>query len=66
MPFFTRQPWFTSLLRILVSDSLTLPTSEKALYYPYRRKTIPEMPDVKLLTSHVSGNHSKIKAYQKR
>ena len=42
----------------------TLPTSKKALYFPYRRKTKPEMPDIKLLACHVSGSHSKIKAYQ--
>ena len=46
-PFITTQPWFTRLLRILVSDPVTLPTSKKALYFPYRRKTISEMPDVK-------------------
>ena len=65
VPLFTTQPWFTRLLRISVSDPLTLPTSKKAFYFPYRKKTIPEMPDVKLLACHVSGNHSKIKAYQK-
>ena len=65
VPLFTTQPWFTRILRILVSDPLTLPTSKKALYFPYRKKTIPEMPDMKLLACHVSGNHSKIKAYQK-
>ena len=63
VPLFTTQPWFTRLLRILVSDPLTLPTSKKALYFPYRRKNIPEMLDIKLLACHVSGNHSKIKAY---
>ena len=65
VPLFTTQPWLIRLLRILVSDPFTLPTSKKALYFPYRRKTIPEMPDVKTLVCHVSGNHSKIKAYQK-
>ena len=65
VPLFTKQPWFTRLLRILVSEPLTLPTSKKTSYYPYRRKNIPEMPDVKLLACHVSGNYSKIKAYQK-
>ena len=63
VPLFTTQPWFTRLLKILVSDPLTLPTSKKALYFPYRRKTILEMLDVKLLACHVSGNTSKIKAY---
>ena len=65
MPLFVTQSWFTRLLRILVSDPLTLPSNIKTLYFSYRRKTIPEMPDVKLLNYHVSGNHSKIKAYQK-
>ena len=65
VPLFITQPWFTRLLRILVSDPLTLRTSKKALYFLCLRKTIPEMPDVKLLACHVSGNHSKIKAYQK-
>ena len=62
---FTTQPWFTRFLIILVSDPNTLPTSKKTLYFSYRRKTIPEMPDVKLLACYISGNHSKIKAYQK-
>ena len=65
VPLFTTQPWFTRLLGILVSDPLTLPTSEKALYFPYRKKNIPGMPDIKLLACNVSGNHSKIKAYQR-
>ena len=64
LPLFTTQPWFIRLLRILVRDPFTLPTSKKALYFPYRRKTKPEMPDIKLLACHTSGNHSKIKAYQ--
>ena len=64
VPLFTTQPWFIRLLRILVRDPFTLPTSKKALYFPYRRKTKPEMPDIKLLACHTSGNHSKIKAYQ--
>ena len=64
VPLFTTHPWFTRLLETLVSDPFTQPTSKKALYFPYRRKTIPEMPDVKLLACHVSGNTSKIKAYQ--
>ena len=64
-PLFTTQPWFTRLLRILVSDPLALPTTKNALYFPYRRKTIPEIPDVKLLACHVSGNRSKIEAYRK-
>ena len=62
---FTTQPWFTRFLRILVSDPRTLPTSKKALYFSYRRETIPKMPDIKLLACHVYGNHSKTKAYQK-
>ena len=65
VPLFTTQPWFTRILRILVSDPLTLPTSKKALYFPYRRKTIPEISDIKLLACHGSRNCSKIKAYQK-
>ena len=62
---FTTQPWFTRPLRILVSDPLTLTTSKKALHFSYRRKNISEIPDRKLLVCHVSGNHYKIKAYQK-
>ena len=40
VPLLTTQPWFTKLLRILVSDLTTLLTSKKALCFPYRRKTI--------------------------
>ena len=65
LPLFTTQPWFIRLLRILVSGPLTLPTSKKALHVPCRRKTIPEIADIKLLAYHLSGNHSKIRAYQK-
>ena len=61
LPLFTTQLWFIRLLRILVSGPLTLPTSKKALYFPYRRKIIPKIPDIKLLAYHVSGNHSKKK-----
>ena len=57
---FTTQPCLTRLFRILISDSVILPTNEKALV-PYKRKTIPEMSNAKLLGCHVSGNHSKIK-----
>ena len=41
VPLLTTQPWFTRILTIIVSDPLTLPTSKKALYFPYRRKPIP-------------------------
>ena len=53
VPLFTKQPWFTRFLRILVSDPRTLPTSKKALYISYRRETIPKMPDIKRLACHV-------------
>ena len=49
VPLFTTQAWFTRLTRILVSDPLLFPPSKKALYFPYMKKIIPEIPNVKLL-----------------
>ena len=57
-PFYTTQACFKRLTRILVWDPLPLPINKKALYFPYRRKTIPQIANVKLC--HVSGNNTTI------
>ena len=34
VPLFTKQPWFTRLLRILTNEPLLLPKSHTCLYFP--------------------------------
>ena len=45
VPLFTTQPWFTRLLRILTSEPLLLPKSHTCLYFPYRLRNPPNIPN---------------------
>ena len=60
----TTQSWFTQLLRLLIHEPLLLPKSSTSLYFAYRRKIMPTLPNVALIACLVSGNCTKIKAFQ--
>ena len=64
VPLFTTQSWFTRLLRLLIHEPLLLPKSNTSLYFPYRRKIMPTLPNVALIACLVSGNCTKTKAFQ--
>ena len=64
VPLFTTQSWFTRLLRLLIHEPLLLPKSNTYLYFPYRRKIMPTLPNVALIACLVSGNCTKTKAFQ--
>ena len=49
IPHFTTQPWFSRILRILIEGPLLLPKINMSLYFPYRRKEPPIMPNVTLI-----------------
>ena len=63
-PLFTTQSWFTRLLRILIHEPLLPPESNTSLCFPYRRKIMPTLPNVALITCLVSGNCTKTKTFQ--
>ena len=63
VPLFTTQPWFTRLLRILISEPLLLPKSQNCLYFPYRTKKQPNLPKFQLIACHVSGKSTKTKEF---
>ena len=62
IPHFTSQPWFSSLLRILIEDLLSLSKTNMSLYFTYRRKEPSTMLNVTLM----SGNPILQKEYQKK
>ena len=56
VPIFVNQSWFTSLLTLLIKESLWLPSSDISLTFPYRRKSIPCLPKTRLMACYVSGD----------
>ena len=66
VPAFTTQPWFPRLLRLLIKPPVKLPNSRDSLYFPFRRKEQPQLPNMKLMACLVSGDSMKTKAFQDR
>ena len=66
VPAFTTQPWFPRLLRLLIKPPVKLPNSRDSLYFPFRRKEQPQLPNMKLMACLVSGDHMKTKVFQQR
>ena len=66
VPAFTTQIWFTRLLRLLTKPPVKLPNSRDSLYFPFRRKEQPQLPNMKLMTCLVSGDSMKTKVFQQR
>ena len=66
VPAFTTQPWFPRLLRLLIKPPVKLPNSRGSLYFPFRRKEQPQLPNMKLMACLVSGDHMKSKVFQQR
>ena len=64
VPAFTTQPWFPRLLRLLIRPPVKLPNSRDSLYFPFRRKEQPQLPNMKCM--HVSGDHMETKVFQQR
>ena len=52
---FTTHLWFTRLLRILTSEPLLLTKFHTCLYFPYRLRNPPNIPNFRLTACHVSG-----------
>ena len=55
------------LLRILTSEPLLLPKSLTCLYFPYRLKNAPNIPNIRLMACHASGKsiHRKVRSYRR-
>ena len=66
VPAFTTQPWFPRLLRLLIKPPVKLPNSRDSLYFPFRRKEQPQLPNMKLMACLVSGDSMKTKVFQQR
>ena len=52
------------LLRLLIHEPLLLPKSNTSLYFPYRRKIMPTLPNVALIACLVSENCTKTNVFQ--
>ena len=48
VPAFTTQAWFPRLLGLLIKPPVKLPNSRESLYFPFRRKEQPQLPNMKL------------------
>ena len=66
VPAFTTQPCFPILLRLLINPPVKLPNSRDSLYFAFRRKEQPQLPNMKLKVCLVSGDSMKTKVFQQR
>ena len=66
VPGFTTEPWFPRLIRLLIKPPVKLPNNRDSLYFPFKRKEQPQLPNMKLMACLVSGDHMKTKIFQQR
>ena len=64
VPLFATLSCFTRVLRFLIHKPLLLPKSSTPLYFPYKTKTMPTLPNIALIACLVSGNCTKTKVFQ--
>ena len=64
VPLWVSQPWFPSLLRILIDNPIVLPLNVLSL--PYKKALQPLHKKLRLIACHVSGNHLNGKVYRKK
>ena len=63
---FTTQPSFTRLLIVLTGEPLLLPKFHTCLYFPYRLRNPPNIPNFWLLACHVSGKNIDRKEFHQK
>ena len=64
VPISVNQSWFTRLLTLLIKEPLWLPSSDISLIFPYRRKSIPYLPKIRLMVCYVSGDDCKNRMFR--
>lgn len=57
VPFWTTQPWFPSMLRMLIAALVILPT--RVLHLPFNMEVHPLQGKLQLIVGLVSGNTTK-------
>ena len=63
-PIWPSQPWFTTLLRMTVSQPALLPSHQLTLHLPHKPQAIHPLADkIKLAVFRVSGDRSKTRAF---
>ena len=67
VPNWPTQPWWPCLMRIIIQSPVVLPKTKKMLLLPTKPDLVhPLHPHLSLLTCHISGDPSKVKAFQKQ
>ena len=66
VPKWPTQPWFSKLLGLLVEEPVILPRIKDLLIQPSTGQCHPLTKHLVLLSCRLSGNVSKVKAFQKR
>lgn len=67
VPNWPSQPWYPQVMRLAVTAPLILPKGKNILKLPYDPMKIhPLYPKLVLLACHLSGNHCKVRASQRK
>ena len=66
-PWWPTQPWYPVVMQMLVDQPRILPHMQRLLYLHHNLdKVHPLHSKLRLLARHLSGNHSKVKAFQNK
>ena len=57
---FTTQPWFSKLMKLLIKIPVKLPSNH--LFSPYRKKNLPQLSQMKMVTCYLSADRMKCRA----
>ena len=63
---FVNQSWFTRLFTLLIKEPLWLSSSDISLSFPYRRKSIPYLPNTRLIACYMSGDACKSRIFPRK
>ena len=67
VPWWPTQPWYPVVMQMLVDQPRILPHMQRLLYLHHNLdKVHPLHSKLRLLACHLSGNHSKVKAFQNK
>ena len=67
VPKWPTQPWWPTLMRMVIQNPLELPRIKELLFQPSQQDLVhPLHPKLVLLLCHVSGRNSKVRDYQSR
>ncbi len=67
MPMWSTQPWYSVAMQMLIDHPRILPQMHQLLYLKHKvDKVHPLQQKLKLLACHLSGDHSRVKAFQNK